>query len=106
MQVPDFLTGAIPLFGIYYPIYRFVIIVAGLLVALGCYVLIHRTRIGMLIRAGATNRTIVGALGVNIVRLNSLLFGLGPVLVGIAGLLVGPIMSLPARMSEPIVNII
>src|SRR3546814_17280794 len=56
----------------------------------------------MLIRAGATNRTMVGALGVNIVRLNSLLFGLGAVLAGIAGLLAGPIMSVQDGMGEPI----
>ncbi len=102
MEVPEFLTGAIDLFGIRYPAYRFVIIATGLLVAVGCYVLIHRTRIGMLIRAGATNRTMVGVLGVNIVLLNSLLFALGAVLAGLAGLLAGPIMSVQAGMGEPI----
>lgn len=102
MEVPEFLTGTINLFGIQYPGYRFVIIAAGLLAALGCYVLIHRTRVGMLIRAGATNRTMVGALGVNIVMLNSLLFGLGAVLAGFAGLLAAPILSVQAGMGEPI----
>jgi len=102
MEVPDFLTGAVNLFGIAYPTYRFVIITAGLLVALGCYLLVHRTRIGMLIRAGATNRVMVGALGVNIVLLNSLLFALGAVLAGVAGLLAGPILSVQAGMGEPI----
>jgi branched-chain amino acid transport system permease protein len=102
MEVPEFLTGAINLFGVMYPAYRFVIIAAGLLVALACYVLIHRTRVGMLIRAGATHRDMVGALGVNIVLLNSLLFALGAVLAGIAGLLAGPILSVQAGMGEPI----
>lgn len=102
MEVPEFLTGAIDLFGVRYPAYRLVIISAGLLVALGCYLLIHRTRIGMLIRAGATNRSMVGVLGVNIVLLNSLLFGLGAVLAGLAGLLAGPIMSVQVGMGEPI----
>lgn len=102
MEVPEFLTGAVDLFGIRYPAYRFVIIAAGLLVAAGCYLLIHRTRVGMLIRAGATNRTMVGVLGVNIVLLNSLLFALGAVLAGLAGLLAGPIMSVQAGMGEPI----
>ena len=102
MDVPEFLMGAVNLFGINYPAYRFVIIVAGLLVALGCYLLIHRTRIGMLIRAGATHSAMVGALGVNIVMLNALLFGLGAVLAGLAGLLAGPIMSVQAGMGEPI----
>ncbi len=102
MEVPEFLVGTISIFGIQYPAYRFVIISAGLLVALGCYLLIHRTRIGMLIRAGATNRDMVGVLGVNITLLNSLLFALGAVLAGFAGLLAGPIMSVQAGMGEPV----
>src|SRR5690606_5549982 len=102
MEVPEMLSGAVDLFGVRYPAYRFVIIASGLLVALGCYLLIHRSRVGMLIRAGATNRTMVGVLGVNIVLLNSLLFGLGAVLAGLAGLLAGPIMSVQAGMGEPI----
>lgn len=102
MEVPEMLSGAVDLFGVRYPAYRFVIIVSGLLVALGCYLLIHRTRVGMLIRAGATNRDMVGVLGVNIVLLNSLLFALGAVLAGVAGLLAGPIMSVQAGMGEPI----
>jgi branched-chain amino acid transport system permease protein len=102
MEVPEFLVGTIDLFGIRYPAYRFVIISAGLLVALGCYLLIHRTRLGMLIRAGATNRDMVGVLGINITLLNSLLFALGAVLAGFAGLLAGPIMSVQAGMGEPV----
>jgi branched-chain amino acid transport system permease protein len=102
MEVPEFLTGTVTVFGVMYPLYRAVIIAAGLLVALGCYLLIHKTRVGMLIRAGATNRTMVGALGVNIVLLNSLLFALGCILAGLAGLLAGPIMSVQAGMGEPI----
>lgn len=102
MEVPEFLVGTVSIFGIQYPAYRFVIISAGLLVALGCYLLIHRTRIGMLIRAGATNRDMVGVLGVNITLLNSLLFALGAVLAGFAGLLAGPIMSVQAGMGEPV----
>lgn len=102
MEVPEFLTGAVDLFGIRYPKYRLLIIGTGLLVALGCYVLIHRTRIGMLIRAGASNRTMVGVLGVNIVLLNAMVFALGAVLAGVAGLLAGPIMSVQSGMGEPV----
>ncbi len=102
MEVPEFLLGTVNLFGINYPLYRAVIIVTGLLVALGCYVLIHRTRVGMLIRAGATHSTMVGALGVNIGRLNTGLFMLGAVLAGLAGLLAGPILSVQSGMGEPI----
>lgn len=102
MEVPEALSGAVQVFGIRYPAYRLLIIVAGLAVALGCYLLVHRTRLGMLLRAGATHREMVGALGVNIRLLNALLFGLGAVLAGVAGLLAGPIMSVQVGMGEPI----
>lgn len=102
MEVPEFLSGTVNLWGIRYPLYRAVIIATGLVVALGCYGLIHRTRIGMLIRAGATHSTMVSALGVNITRLNTLVFMLGAVLAGLAGLLAGPILSVQSGMGEPI----
>ncbi len=102
MEVPDRLSGAIKFLGISYPAYRLLIIVVGLAVAAGCYLLIHKTRLGMLIRAGATHRQMVGALGVNIALLNSLLFGLGAVLAGVAGLMAGPILSVQPGMGEPI----
>jgi len=102
MDVPEVLQGSVAIFGIRYPLYRFLVIGVGLLVALGCYLLIHRTRIGMLIRAGATHRDIVGALGVNIRSLNAWLFALGAVLAGVAGLMAAPIMSVQAGMGEPI----
>ncbi|HTD03772.1 branched-chain amino acid ABC transporter permease [Undibacterium sp.] len=102
MQVPDALSDTVDLFGIPYPAYRFVIILVGLLIAAACYVLIHRTRVGMLIRAGSSNRLMVGALGVNIKLLNSLIFALGAALAGIAGLMAGPIMSVQPGMGEPV----
>jgi branched-chain amino acid transport system permease protein len=102
MEVPDALSGVINLFGIPYPAYRFMIIVVGLAVALGTYLLIQKTRVGMLIRAGASNATMVGALGVNIKLLNTLLFGLGAGLAGVAGLMAGPILSVQPGMGEPI----
>jgi branched-chain amino acid transport system permease protein len=102
MEVPDALGGAVQFFGIRYPAYRLLIIASGLAVALGCYLLVHHTRLGMLLRAGATHREMVGALGVNIRLLNALLFGLGAVLAGVAGLLAGPIMSVQVGMGEPI----
>jgi len=102
MEVPEQLSGVINLFGISYPSYRFMIIAVGLTVALGTYLLIQKTRIGMLIRAGASNATMVGALGVNIKLLNTLLFGLGAGLAGVAGLMAGPILSVQPGMGEPI----
>src|SRR4029079_18898664 len=77
MNTPEALSGTVSLFGLRYPSYRFAIIGVGLAVGLGLYLLIHRTRIGMLIRAGATHPEIVAALGVNVRLLNTLVFGLG-----------------------------
>jgi branched-chain amino acid transport system permease protein len=99
--VPEVLNGTIELFDFSYPAYRFAIIATGLLVAAGCYLLMHKTRLGMLIRAGADNAPIVNALGVNISRLNAVLFGLGAGLAALAGIMVGPILSVQSGMGEP-----
>ncbi len=91
MDIPGVLSGAIPLFpGVYYPLYRFVIIVSGFVVAIGLYLLISKTRLGMLIRAGAENRDMVNALGVNINLLYMLVFGIGAGLAGFSGMMAGP----------------
>lgn len=102
MDAPSYLADAVDLFGLNYPAYRFAIIVAGLTVAVGLYFLIERTKIGMLIRAGASNRTMVCALGVNIAWLNRFVFALGAGLAGLAGALVGPIVSVESGMGEPV----
>ncbi len=102
MNAPKALMGTVNLFGLPYASYRFAIIAIGLLVAAGLYLLIHRTRIGMLIRAGASNATMIGALGVNIKLLNTLVFGFGAALAGLAGLMAGPILSVQSGMGEPI----
>lgn len=102
MDAPDMLTGSIRLLGLNYPSYRFAIIAAGLIVAVGLYFLIERTRIGMLIRAGASNRAMVSALGVNIGWINRFVFALGAGLAGLAGAMVGPILSIQPGMGEPV----
>ncbi len=102
MNVPDALSGQVNLFGLNYPTYRFVIIAAGLAVAAGMYLLINKTRLGMLIRAGASNADMVSALGVNIKFLNSMVFALGAGLAGVAGLMAGPILSVQPGMGEPV----
>ncbi len=88
--------------GVEYPTYRIAIILVALLVALFLYVLVMRTRIGMLIRAGATNREMVGALGINIKLLYTLVFGLGAALAGLAGLMQAPILTVQIGMGENI----
>ena len=102
MNVPDALSGTVNLFGLSYPSYRFAIIAAGLAVAAALYLLINRTRLGMLIRAGASNAEMVSALGVNIKFLNSMVFALGAALAGLAGLMAGPIFSVQPGMGEPV----
>src|SRR5438876_9090311 len=98
----EMLTAIEVLPGVYYPLYRLVIILATLAVALLLYILVMRTRIGMLIRAGASNREMVGALGVNIKLLYTLVFGLGAALAGLAGLMQAPILTVQIGMGENI----
>ena len=98
----EMLTAVQVLPGVYYPLYRLVIIGATLVVALLLYILVMRTRIGMLIRAGASNREMVGALGINIKLLYTLIFGLGAALAGFAGLMRAPISFVQIGMGEDI----
>jgi branched-chain amino acid transport system permease protein len=102
VSLPEPLSGTVELFGFTYPSYRFLIIVVGLLVAVGSQWLIHKTRVGMLIRAGSVNPKMVGALGVNIRLLNAMLFGLGAALAALAGAMAGPILSVQSGMGEPV----
>jgi branched-chain amino acid transport system permease protein len=102
MQVPLALSTTVDIFGFTYPSYRLAIIGAGIAVALGLYVLIQKTRVGMLIRAGATNANMVAALGINIKWLNTLVFALGAALAGLAGVMAGPIVSVQPGMGEPV----
>ncbi len=88
--------------GMQYPVYRLVIILAGLFVAIGLYLLIARTRIGMLVRAGATHREMVRALGVDIKLLYTFVFALGALLAGFAGIMAGPLYGVTAGMGEQI----
>lgn len=101
--LPDAFSGSVELLpGLPYPTYRLLIIATGLLVAGGLYLLINRTRVGMLVRAGATNRDMVRALGVDIRLLYTVVFGLGALLAGLAGYMTGPISSVQVGMGEQI----
>ena len=101
MPIPEALSGHIELIpGVPYPTFRIVIIGVGLTVAVALYLLISRTRLGMLIRAGASNRPMAGALGVNIRLLYTLVFGLGAVLAGLSGVMAGPLLAVEPGMGE------
>ncbi|WP_269932896.1 branched-chain amino acid ABC transporter permease [Aminobacter sp. HY435] len=103
VSMPEMLDGSVELLpGLVYPVYRLAIIAVGLLVALGLYLLINKTRIGMLVRAGSTNREMVRALGVDIRLLYTLVFGLGALLAGLAGFMAGPILAVQVGMGEQI----
>jgi branched-chain amino acid transport system permease protein len=99
---PEMLNAIEVVPGLFYPLYRLVIIAVTLAVAVLLYFLIMRTRLGMLIRAGASNREMVGALGVNIKLLYTLVFGLGAALAGFAGLMQAPILTVQIGMGENI----
>ncbi|EKF41787.1 High-affinity branched-chain amino acid transport system permease protein LivH (LIV-I protein H) [Nitratireductor indicus C115] len=103
LDIPPLLTGAASLpGGGQYPVYRLAVIAVGIAVALGLYVLIGRTRLGMRIRAGESDREMIGALGVDIGTLYTLVFALGAALAGLAGAMVGALQSVQVGMGEPV----
>ena len=103
MDVPPWLNHGVDLLpGLTYPAYRLVVIFVGLSVALFLWLLFSKTRLGMQIRAGAVNREMVAALGVNIILLNTLVFGIGTLLAGLAGVMAGPIFAVESGMGESI----
>jgi branched-chain amino acid transport system permease protein len=99
LPLPAWLTVPVQIVpGVFYPAYRLSIIVVALAVAALLYIVVMRTRIGMLIRAGASNREMIGALGINIKLLFTLVFGLA----GLAGLMQAPILTVQIGMGENI----
>jgi branched-chain amino acid transport system permease protein len=103
LDVPAALSGTIEIIpGAPYPAFRLAIIAVGIVIAILLYLLITRTRLGMLIRASSTNREMVGALGVNVKLLYTLVFGLGALLAGLAGAMAGPLIAVEVGMGEDI----
>ncbi|MGE3148969.1 MAG: branched-chain amino acid ABC transporter permease, partial [Pseudorhodoplanes sp.] len=103
LPIPEMLSGSVRLMGgILYPVWRLVIIGSGLSIALLLYFIVSYTRIGMLVRAGATHAAMVSALGVNIRRLFMVVFGFGAMLSGFAGIMIAPILSVEPGMGDTI----
>jgi branched-chain amino acid transport system permease protein len=103
LNIPPLLQGAVPLPGVgQYQLYRLAIIGVGVVVAVGLYILISRTRLGMRIRAGESDREMIAALGVDIRTLYTVVFALGAALAGLAGALVGALQSVQVGMGEPV----
>jgi branched-chain amino acid transport system permease protein len=107
VELPAMLSGSIEILpGAPYPIFRLLILAVGLLVGLLLYLVIHRSRLGVLIRAGASNREMAGALGIDIATVFTLVFGLGAALAGLAGMMAAPILSVEAGMGEAILILV
>ncbi|MCA3631827.1 MAG: branched-chain amino acid ABC transporter permease [Methylobacterium sp.] len=102
VDIPPLLNGSVSLGLFNYPVYRLAIILVGLVVAVALALFITRTRIGMLVRAGATHRDMVRALGVDIRMLYTVIFGLGALLAGLAGVMAGPLLAVQVGMGEQI----
>ncbi len=103
LDIPPLLQGAVPLpGGGQYQLYRLAIIGVGIAVAVSLYLLISRTRLGMRIRAGESDREMIAALGVDIGTLYTVVFALGAALAGLAGALVGALQSVQVGMGEPV----
>ncbi|TBW36996.1 branched-chain amino acid ABC transporter permease [Siculibacillus lacustris] len=101
LRLPELFTGSIRMMpGLAYPIWRLVVIGAGLAVAFLLWVLITRTRTGMLLRAGSTHPEMVSALGVDIDRVFLFVFAFGAMLAGFAGAMAGPILSIEPAMGD------
>jgi branched-chain amino acid transport system permease protein len=101
VPIPDALSGTFEIAdGMLYPVYRLAIIGVGLAVGAALAFIINRTRLGMLVRAGATHASMVSALGVNIRFLFTIVFGVGAMLAGFAGAMVAPILSVEPGMGD------
>jgi branched-chain amino acid transport system permease protein len=106
VQPPDILAGSIALGEVMsYPVYRLFISAVCVLVALGLYVVIARTRLGMRIRAGASNREMVQALGINIRLLYRVVFAIGVALAALAGMIAAPVSSVYPGMGSQVLII-
>lgn len=103
LNTPAALSGPVELLpGLFYPAYRLLIIGVGLAVALLMWLLVTRTRAGMWVRAGASNRQMATAMGVDIRKLFTAVFGLGAALCALAGALLGPLLAVQVGMGESI----
>jgi len=106
VPVPDWLAGSISLGGVMtYPVYRLFISAVCLLVAGGLYWVLTRTRLGMMIRAGASNREMINSLGIDINRLFRIVFAIGVALAALAGAIAAPVSSVYPGMGNAVLII-
>ena len=93
VQVPSWLSGSVNLGLMSYPVYNLFACVACLVVAAALYLIVNRTRLGMMIRAGASNRDMVRSLGINVTMLYRVVFAAGVALAALAGMIAAPMSS-------------
>ncbi|HNW02300.1 MAG TPA: branched-chain amino acid ABC transporter permease [Burkholderiaceae bacterium] len=103
VPIPELLSASIPLTdNLSYPVYRLFMSGVCIALAVGLYLLISRTRLGMKIRAGAFNRDMAEALGINIKRIHAVVFALGVGLAAVAGIVAAPISSVYPNMGSQV----
>ncbi|WP_079527705.1 branched-chain amino acid ABC transporter permease [Halobacillus hunanensis] len=94
IRVPDLLSGSVTIVGQTFPLYRLVVIGVGIIIAAGLWWIQNKTRWGAIIRAGLSDREMIGALGVNINLVFTTIFVLGGILAGFGGVVASPILGL------------
>jgi branched-chain amino acid transport system permease protein len=103
LNTPDVLAHPVELMdGLFFPAQRLLIIGVGLFVAVALYLLVAKTRVGMWVRAGASNREMATAMGINIKWLFTMVFGFGAALSALAGAMLGPLLAVQVGMGESI----
>ena len=102
LNPPEALAGPVDIGGFSYPAYRLLIIAVGAIVALALYVAVAKTRVGMWVRAGASNREMTEALGINVKWLFTAVFAVGAGFCALAGALLGPLLAVQVGMGESI----
>jgi branched-chain amino acid transport system permease protein len=103
VKIPELLSASIPLTdNLSYPVYRLFMSGVCIVLAVGLYLLISRTRLGMKIRAGAFNHDMAEALGINIKRIHAVVFALGVGLATVAGMIASPISSVYPNMGSQV----
>ena len=106
VAIPELLAGSIAIGnGMTYPVYRLFVSGLCLALALGMYLLISKTRLGMMVRAGATNREMVQSLGINITLLYRVVFAVGVALAVFAGMIAAPMSSVYPGMGGQVLII-
>lgn len=102
LNMPAAFAGPVMIFGLPYSSFRLLVMAVGIVVALGLYYLINRTRLGMWVRAGSNNLEMVTAMGINIRLLFRLVFSFGLVLAALAGIMLGPLVAVQAGMGDDV----